>query len=56
MAAASTAKAVLEALAGVARAQAPEAAAWRPKLQAALAALGAAGDSGAAAAAERLQR
>jgi hypothetical protein len=56
VAAASTARAVSEALGSVARVQAPQAAPWRPKLAAALASLGAAGDAGAAAAAERLQR
>lgn len=56
MTTASTARAAADALAAVAHAEAPEAAAWRPKLAAALSALGAAGDTGAAAAAERLQR
>ena len=56
VAAASTARAVADALTGVAAAEAAEAAAWRPKLAEALSALGAAGDADAAAAAERLQR
>jgi len=52
----STMREVSVALACIARVEAPQAGPWRPKLAAALASLAAAGDTTAAAAAERLQR
>jgi hypothetical protein len=55
VATASTARAVADALATVARAETADVQAWRPKLADALMALGAAGEADAAAAAERLQ-